>query len=386
VLLRRRRFIATVSFAAAIVTALVMLALPNIFLGRALILPPSNQQLGSALASGLSQVDPTGSIAASAFKLRSASELYGGMLQSRTIADKIIEKFELQRVFEKETMFETRRILARRTSVTVGRDGLIEIEYEDEDPRRAADIANSYVDALEALSANLAISDASQRRLFLEKQVSAAKNTLAEAEAAFIKVQADTGLILPEQAQATLAAASGIRAQVVAKEVEVASLQAFATNQNPQLTKARRELTELRDQLTKLDRSPSQNDVFVSLSKLPDAGMAYLAKVREVRYNEKLFEVLARQLEMAKLEEAREGSTIQVVDRAVVPDRKSRPARTLWVLAVTFMVGFAACAVVLLSYEAERASSEDRETIDALRSEWRQLWSPAWLRRLVRRH
>ncbi len=249
-----------------------MLVLPNTFVGRALILPPASQQMGSALASGLSQVDPTGSIAASTFKLRSTSELYGGMLLSRTIADNIIEKFDLQRVFDKETMVETRRQLARRTSVTVGRDGLIEIEYEDEDPKRAADIANSYVDAVETLSANLAISDAGQRRLFLEKQVSAAKKALAEAEAALIKVQADTGLILPEQAQATLAAASGIRAQVVAKEVEVASLQSFATNQNPHLTKARRELTELRDQLGKLDRSPFSKRCLCRLVKITGHG------------------------------------------------------------------------------------------------------------------
>jgi tyrosine-protein kinase Etk/Wzc len=331
-------------------------------------LPPANQQV-SNLASSLAQGDAAASLAASALKMRSQSELYGGILQSRTIADKVIDKFSLRARYGKQTMEETRKALGQRTSVKVGRDGLIQIEYEDEDAKLAAEVANAYVDALEQLTTDLAITEASQRRLFLEKQLSRAKDALTFAEAELIKIQAKTGLLVPEQ----VSAAANIRGQIVAKEVELVSLEAFATSQNPQLIKSKRELNELRGQLSKLERSPVQSDVFVALSRLPDAGMAYLTGMREMKYNERLFEFLARQLETAKLEEARDGTAIQVVDRAIIPDKKARPYRTMWVLATMFLSGLLACLYVIISHEIENGSATDKELVNALRAELRGL-------------
>jgi len=222
-----------------------------------------------------------------------------------------------------------------------GKDGLIHISVEDRDPRRAAEIANGYVDQFRDLSQHLAITEASERRLFFEGELEKAKNNLANAEEALAQTEVKTGVIQPDsQARALIESAAALRAQITAREVQIQGIQTYATGENSQLVQAQSELANLRSQLNKLGGSEDgPNEFMIPKGKVPEAGMEYVRKLRDVKYNETLFDILARQFEVAKLDEAKEGSLIQVVDSAVPPDRRSFPKRGLIVVGAT-LAGF----------------------------------------------
>jgi uncharacterized protein involved in exopolysaccharide biosynthesis len=223
-----------------------------------------------------------------------------------------------------------------------GKDGLIHISIEDRDPRRAADIANGYIDQFRFQSQHLAITEASQRRLFFEQQLEQAKNNLANAEEAMKETEQKTGVIqLDSQARALIESAASLRAQVAAKEVQIQGMRTYATGENFQVVQAQQELDSMRGQLAKLGGSEdgASGGIIVPKGQVPEAGLEYVRKLRDVKYNETIFDILARQFEAAKLDEAKQGSLIQVVDSAVVPDKRSFPKRGLIVIGAT-VLGF----------------------------------------------
>jgi len=232
---------------------------------------------------------------------------------------------------------------------------LIHIKVSDQDPRRAAELANGYVDEFRALSEHIAITEAAQRRLFFERQLEQAKNNLAQAEEALKLTEQTTGMIeLSSQASALIASAASLRAQIVEKEVEIQGMQTYATGQNTELALAQRELEGMRAQLAKLGGSEntSSGEMILPKGMVPQAGLEYVRKLRDVKYRETIFEIIARQYEIAKLDEAKEGAVIQVVDAAVPPDIRSFPKRGLIMMgatAVGFIVGiFAALALAYI--------------------------------------
>jgi uncharacterized protein involved in exopolysaccharide biosynthesis len=212
----------------------------------------------------------------------------------------------------------------------------------DPDPRRSAELANGYVDQFRDMSRHLAITEASQRRLFFEQELEQAKNNLANAEEALKQTELTTGMIEPDsQARALIESAATLRAQITAREVEIQGMQTYATGENAQLVQAQRELESMRAQLAKLGGSEDNTggELIVPKGRVPEAGMEYIRKLRDVKYNETIFDILARQYEVAKLDEAKEGALIQVVDPAIPPDRRSFPQRSLIVIGAT-AVGF----------------------------------------------
>jgi uncharacterized protein involved in exopolysaccharide biosynthesis len=209
---------------------------------------------------------------------------------------------------------------------------------EDRDADRAAKIANGYVEEFQTLSKHLAISEASQRRLFFQQELEQAKNSLADAEEALKKTEQTTGVIaLDSQARALIESAASLRAQITAREVQIQGMETYATGENSQLVQAQRELDSLREQLAKLGGSEdSSGELMVPKGRVPEAGLEYVRKLRDVKYYETIFEILARQFEIAKLDEAKQGALIQVVDAAVPPDKRSFPKRALIVAGGTF--------------------------------------------------
>jgi uncharacterized protein involved in exopolysaccharide biosynthesis len=223
-----------------------------------------------------------------------------------------------------------------------GKDSLIRISVQDRDPRRAAELANGYVDQFRLQSQHLAITEASQRRLFFEQQLEQAKDNLANAEEAMKQTEQKTGVIqLNGQASALIQSAASLRAQVAAKEVQIQGMRAYATGENSQMVQAQQELDGLRAQLAKLGGSEdsTSDGIGVTKGQVTDAGLEYVRKLRDVKYNETIFDILARQFEVAKLDEAKQGALIQIVDPAVPPDRKSFPKRSLIVIGAT-VAGF----------------------------------------------
>ncbi len=243
--------------------------------------------------------------------------------------------------------------------------------YEDRDPKRAADLANGYVDQFRALSLHLAITEAGQRRVFFEQQLQQANLNLGNAEEALKETEQKTGLIqLDSQARALIESAAALRAQIVVKEVQIQGMQTYATGENAQLAEAQQELDGMRAQLAKLGGSgQNPGDLLPSKIQMTAAGMDYVRKVRDAKYYETIFDILARQFEVAKLDEAKEGALIQVVDPAIPPDKKSFPKRGLIVMAST-AVGFfcgVLTALLLAGFERIRTNPETGGKLALLR-------------------
>lgn len=343
VLAERRRVILVVTSVFAVVAIIVSLLLPQRFTADVTLLPPQQgSSVGAAMASQLGNLGGMASLAGGSLGLKSPNDMFVAMLRSRTVEDAMVEHFGLMQEYHKKYQSDARKVFEKRTTVDgSGKDNLIHISVEDGDPRRAAEIANGYVDQFRSLSQHLAISEASQRRLFFEQELEQAKDKLADAEEALKVTEQKTGLIqLDSQARALIESAATIRAQITAREVQIQGMQTYATGENAELVQAQRELDSLRGQLAKLGGSEGGNgELIVPKGLVPEAGLEYARKLRDVKYYETIFDILARQYEVAKLDEAKEGALIQVVDPAIPPDKRSFPKRGLIVIGAT-AIGF----------------------------------------------
>ena len=342
VLAEKKRLILQVTLGTVVLAIVVSLLLPSWYTAKVTLLPPQqNSSLGAALSSQLGSLGGMAALAGGgALGLKNPNEMYIAMLKSRTVEDAMIQRYRLMDEYGKRYPSDARKAFEKHSSAdVVGKDGLIHITVEDRDPVRAAELANGYVAQFRNLSEHLAITEAGQRRLFFEHQLEDAKNNLATAEEALKETQQKTGLIqLDSQARALIQSAATLRAQIAAKEVQIHAIKTYATGENAQVVQAQSELQGLQTQLARLSgTSEGGDELIVPKGKVPESGLQYVRKVRDVKYYETIFEILARQFEMAKLDEARQGAVIQVVDTAVPPDKRSFPRRTVIVLAAMLL-------------------------------------------------
>jgi uncharacterized protein involved in exopolysaccharide biosynthesis len=350
-IVRDRKLVGAITLFALLASIIYLIFAPNIYTGAAKIMPPQQNQ---SLSSMFSQLGPLASLAGRDTGLKSASDLYISLLQSRTVADSLIERFKLRELYDVKRMGDARRELEGRTRISAAKSGVISIEVDDRDPQRAADLSNAYIEELRKLNNTLAIGEAAQRRLFLEGQLQKAKENLANAEVELKKSEEKSGLIQPDvQSRALIASMSQLEAAVAAKEVELSSLKTFATEQNPDLFRAQQELAGLREQLNKLRKSSSSDPMSLQTSRLPEVGLEYIRRFRDVKYFETLFEMIARQYETAKIDEAKSGSVIQVLDPAVPPERRSKPLRSV-ILLLSFIAGLVVALFFVLAREVWR--------------------------------
>jgi uncharacterized protein involved in exopolysaccharide biosynthesis len=340
ILLERKRFIIWFVLVAIVLAVVVAFILPVRYEAKVVLLPPAqNTSISSTLVGQMGNMGSLGSLASLAggtLGLKNPADMYVSFLTSRTVEDAVIQRFHLMSEYHAKRISDARKELERRTTVVAGnKDGLIRISLEDHDPNRAAELANGYVDEFRKLSASLAITEAARRRLFFEQQLQDAKDKLSQAEEAMTRTEQSTGVLqIDSQARSLIESAAALRAQVVAKQVQIEGMRAFATDDNPSLILAKQQLAALQSQLDHLagsKRDPG-SDINLSKGRVTQAGMEYLRRYRDLKYEETVFQLLAKELEIAKLDEAREGSIVQVVDAAVPPDRKSSPHRSLIVL------------------------------------------------------
>jgi len=358
-LAQRRKLILWVSVTFAIVAAVVALLLPQYFTATAKILPPQQEQ--SVAASMLGQLGPLLSMAGGKdLGLRNPNDLYVGMLRSRSVADHLIDRFSLLKDYHKKFRVDARRELSSRTDIVAGRDGIISVSVEDRDPSKAADLANAYIQELENLTRTLAVTDAAKQRLFFEREVREANEQLATAEDELKKTQEATGIIqLDSQSKVLLQGYADLRAQVAAKEVEVESMRSFAAEHNPDLLRKEQELQALRAQLERFEHGkPGKSFDGVGLGSVPGSGLEYVRALREVKYRETLLELLTKQYEIAKIDESKDASIIQVLDQAIAPEKRSWPPRGALVIASTVLGFLLAITFVFLSDSFARARQD----------------------------
>jgi uncharacterized protein involved in exopolysaccharide biosynthesis len=377
ILLRQKSFLLKFSFGAALLGLVISFLIPVQYTAEAILVPPQqNQSLGSMLVSQMGgNLGALGSLASGSLGIKTQADMYVSMLKSRTVEDAVIQRFDLMKIYKAKRMSDARKKLESHSTITAGtKDGLIRVDVDDHDAQRSADLANAYVEEFRRLNSSLALSEAGQRRQFFQEQLVSSKESLANAEEALKQTQQTSGLIqVDSQAKALVQSAAAIRAEIAAKQVQLQTMSSFATAENPQLQLIQHQITALDAQLKQLGGTDQGSDVdMVSLrGKISQAGLDYLRKLRDVRYYETIFELLSKQFEIAKLDEARQGN-VQVVDKAVTPDRKSFPKRSIITILAFFAGAFLAIAWVLFEASVERARPEDREKIkDAKSLLWR---------------
>jgi len=386
-LVRDRRFILRFVAGAALLSVIISLVLPVKYEAKVVLMPPQPQtsSMASALLSGLGSVGSVGSLGSlgslagglGSLGIKTQSDLYVSLLKTRTVEDAMIRRFNLMSEYRLKRMSDARKEFERRTTVLAGtKDNLITITLEDRNPERAAQLANGYVEEFRKLSASLAITEAARRRLFFEQQLQPAKENLAEAEEAMRKTQQTTGVLqIDSQARALIESAAVLRAQVTAKEVQIEAMRSYAAEDNPDLILVKQQLSALQKQLQQLagsDRDPG-SDIILSKGRVTGSGLEFIRRYRDLKYHETVYELLTKGLELAKLDEARQGEVLQTVDAAVPPDKKSFPPRTVIVVLST-VIAFLIAIFWITTREAMRrafAAPENRRRLEAMKLYWK---------------
>ena len=367
VLAKHKKLILGLSFVVAVLAAGISLLLPNIYTGTTKIMPPQQNQLAGAamlaqLGGGL------GGLAGGVAGLKNPSDLYVGMLKSRTVADNIIQRFGLTQLYDVDYLSEARKHLEKVSDVTSGKDGIITVEVDDKDPKRAADLANAYADELLKLTQVLAVTEASQRRLFFERQLAQAKDNLTKAEVSARQALQQGGLVkVDDQGRGMVETTARLSAQITVKEVQIGAMRTFAADRNPDLRLAQQELESMKHELAKIEGTGGAKS-----APLDPRGQGFesLRLLRDLKYNEVIFELLAQQYGLAKIDEAKDSTVVQVMDKALEPDRKSKPKRALIVLLSALAAGFLAIlwAFVREAIATSEADSKQAERLARLRS------------------
>ncbi len=370
VLARHWKMIAGSMAATFVLACGVALLMPNVYTGTARILPPNESKGGlSAMLAGMGDLAALAGVSVGG----GSADLYVGMLKSRTVSDAIIDQFDLMTVYDQQYRVKMYEKLGKLVSISAGKkDGIITVNVEDEDPQRAAAIANAYVEELKKLNVKLNLNSAGRERVFLEERLAVVKADLVRAEDSLRQFQETNKAIkIDAQATAIIEAISRLRGELASKEVELGVLLTSHTEQNPQVRALREGIGQIRSQLRRLEDSPSgqkvSQDIFIATANVPDVGLRYARLLRDYKVQETIFELLTRQYEMAKITEAKNTSTLQVLDEAAVPDKKTKPKRALIVLMATFAIGFMAVLFAFVREYGQRMNEEDRRRWEEIR-------------------
>lgn len=336
------------------------------FTAETSFLPPQQQQ-GMA-ASMLASLGALGGLAGAATGLKNPADQYVAFLKSNSVEDALIDRFKLMERYDAEYRQNARKTLEANVKIASGKDGLITVSVDDTDPQMAADIANAHVQELTQLMGRLAVTEAQQRRQFFEKQLQQTQDKLTQAEIA-LKETGISGDVLKANPQSAVAAVAALQAQVTAQEVKLGAMRGYLAESAPDFKQALTELANLRAQLAK--QSQDSHSPASSKGQGGDKG-DYVSKYREFKYQETLFELFAKQFEMAKVDESREGATIQVLDKAQPPELKSKPKKALIAILATLATGFALLLFVFIRQALRNASqdSESAQKLQALQASW----------------
>ena len=331
-------------------------------------MPPQQQQ--SAAAGLLQSLGALGGLAAASSSIKNPADQYLSFVQSRSVQDALIDRFNLKERYDKELKEDARKVLEKKVNATAGKkDGLIVVQVDDTDPEFAATLANAHVEELRKLMARLAVTEAQQRRLFFEKQLEDVKTKLISAEQALKATGVNAGTLKTSPAAAVAELAS-LKAAITGQEIKLANLRSILTDKAPELKLALVELAALKEQFNKAQSKEA------NVSNTTAGQDQYIGRYRDYKYFETLFEIFSKQYELARVDESREGAVIQVVDAAIAPERKSKPKKALIAILTTLAAGFVLLLWVFVR-NAFKSAATNPETADKL-AQIKQGWWRAW--------
>ena len=329
------------------------------FTAKTQFLPPQQQQ--SSAASMLASIGALGGLAGAATGLKSPADQYIAFMKSVSVQDALIERFKLIDKYEVKLKTDTRLVLTGNVRIVSGKDGLISLEVDDKDPKFAADLANAHVDELRKLLGRLAVTEAQQRRMFFERQLLQTKDALAKADLA-LKSSGINSSVLKSSPASAVEAVARLKAGISVQEVKLGAMRNYLTENSPDFKQALSELSSLKAQLAKAEKEEPA-----------DKGASdYVARYREFKYQETMFELFAKQFELAKVDESREGAVIQVLDVAEPPERKAKPKKAMIAMIATVASFFALLLFVFIR-SALKSASQNQEThqrLNALQASW----------------
>jgi uncharacterized protein involved in exopolysaccharide biosynthesis len=372
VIIKRKKLIAKITAAAFILSTIVSLLLPKVYSATALVLPPQQDpgMMGLMLGQlGGGMVNTVGDILGKG----TTSDQYVGLLNSQAIKDKIIDRFKLMEVYNEDYRIDTYEELDKIIDVTVGRkDGIVTIAVEDEDPKRAAAMANAFVEELGILTARLSQIGSGQNRAFYEDRLASANVELAKAEDAMKAFQTrNKTLDVDDQAKASIEGVALLRGQLAAQEVQLSSYRSYLTDSSREVVALKASIAGIRRQIAGLE-GKGKASAIPSLGTVPSLGEEYLRLMRNFKIQETLVELLTKQYEMTRLQEANNLSGLQIIQSARVPDKKTKPKRALIIIVSTFVaVIFGVFLSFLLEYADQMPEEEKARWMNVLK--WRKL-------------
>jgi uncharacterized protein involved in exopolysaccharide biosynthesis len=345
----QRTFLVRLSILGLGLGLLIAFIIPAHYTSTTRLMPPDNQ-VGSSLAMVANSLGGSrgSEIASSLFDLKSTSDLFVGILTTRTVQNQIIDQFDLKRVYGVRRMEDARLILTSRTGISVDRRSqIISIAVTDHDPKRAAAMGEAYIAELNRLVAELSTSSARRERIFLEERLKEVSQDLEAAEKEFSQFSSkNTAIDIKEQGRAMVETAATLQGQYIAAQAELEGLKQVYTDSNVRVRSVSARIAELKRQLDKLggkgeeasEASGQRTDyAYPSIRKLPLLGVTYADLYRRTRVQETVYEVLTQEYELAKVQEAKEIPIVKVVDPADIPEKKNFPPRMLMGISTMFL-------------------------------------------------
>jgi tyrosine-protein kinase Etk/Wzc len=339
----------------------ISFAVTPTFTAKTQFLPPQQQQ--SSAASMLASLGALGGLAGAATGLKSPADQYIAFMKSVSVQGALIERFKLVEKYEAKIKTDARLALTGNVRIASGKDGLISVEVDDKDPKFAADLANAHVEELGNLLGRLAVTEAQQRRMFFEKQLQITKENLTKADLA-LKSSGINISVLKSNPASAVEAVARLKAGISVQEVKLGSMRNYLTESSPDFKQALSELASLKSQLVKAEK---EEPASINASD-------YVSRYREFKYQETMFELFAKQFELAKVDESREGAVIQVLDIAEPPERKAKPKKAKIAMITTLASGFALLLFVFIR-SALKSASQNQETqhrLSALQASWKK--------------
>jgi uncharacterized protein involved in exopolysaccharide biosynthesis len=374
VLAKRKNLIITITLSVTIISFIVaMLSKVSFYEAETSILPPQEENISIANQF----IRDFGVFPVRRGNVYNQQELLVEIIKSRTFTDRIIERFKLKELYRAKDLEATRKKFFNnltiqpdftdksRVSLLKGpQSPLMRIFVRNQDPEKAASIANAIVEELKSFIRNFAITEASQRRLFFEEQLKQTREALIKAEDDIKTFQEKTGLLkVDTQTSITIEKIAGLQAQITAKEVELQVMRSYSTSSNPDFQRVEETIKVLKSELAKLGANTNiGKNLIIPTGTIPSLGLEYQRKFRELKFNETLNEILVKQYELAKIDESKDAFLIQVIDKAVPPEKK-KTTRT-WggskALSTTVFAFLFSCFLAFFMEYREKAPKNER--------------------------